>query len=233
MRNGLVSYVPFTLIGTNVSECCSHVYSSREISMVNDLASELGRKKRAAWRAFKNTDGGLKRTKNTRLRAHLPDSTVFPTLMYASEAWLLRKQDERSLSVIERAVERTMLGVSRSTQVREGVRSSDLRQRSKIKDPVLYVKQLKMMWAGHVMRLNDNRWTTAVSDRIPRDVKRAAGRPPARRSEIFTQSLGEGYDAHRFPRAKRTHWATLARVIENWKNYWRPLESVDDQREIR
>ncbi|KAE9419685.1 hypothetical protein Angca_005017, partial [Angiostrongylus cantonensis] len=122
---------------------------------------------RAAWGAFKSIEDVVKRTKNTRLRAHLFDSTVLPTLTYASETWSLRKQDERSLSVIQRAVERTMLGVSRFTQVRDGIRSSDLRQRSKIKDAVLYVKQSKIRWAGHVMCINDNRRTRAVSDWFP------------------------------------------------------------------
>ncbi|KAE9421638.1 hypothetical protein Angca_006367, partial [Angiostrongylus cantonensis] len=124
---------------------------------------------RASWGALDILDieDVVKRTKNTRLRAHLFDSTVLPALTYASETWSLRKQDERSLSVIERAAERTMLGVSRFTQVRDGIRSSDLRQRSKIKDAVLYAKPSKIRWAGHVMRMNDNRWTRADSDWIP------------------------------------------------------------------
>ncbi|KAE9419587.1 hypothetical protein Angca_007438, partial [Angiostrongylus cantonensis] len=138
---------------------------------------------REAWGAFKSIEDVVKRTKNTRLHAPIFDSTVLPALTYASETWPLRKQDERSLNVIERAVERTMLGVSRFTQVRDRIRRSDLRQRSKIKDVVLYAKQSKIRWAGHVMRMNDNRWTRAVSDWIPRDVKRAAGRPPTRWSE--------------------------------------------------
>ncbi|KAE9421156.1 hypothetical protein Angca_008089, partial [Angiostrongylus cantonensis] len=138
---------------------------------------------RAAWGALKSIEDVVKRTKNTRLRAHLSDSTVLPALTYASKTWSLRKQDERSLSVIERSVERTMLGVSRFAQVRDGIRSSDLSQRSKIKDAVLYAKQSKIRWAGHVMRMNDNRWTRAVSDWITRDVKRTAGRPPTRWSE--------------------------------------------------
>ncbi|KAE9418686.1 hypothetical protein Angca_003196, partial [Angiostrongylus cantonensis] len=123
----------------------------------------------------------VKITKNTRLRAHLFDSTVHPALTYASETWSLRKQDEKSISVIERAVEKTVLGVSRVTQIREWIRSTNLRQRSKIKGAVLYAKQSKMRWAGHVMRMN--RWTRAVSDWIPRDVEPAAGRPPTRWSE--------------------------------------------------
>ncbi|KAE9412680.1 hypothetical protein Angca_003800, partial [Angiostrongylus cantonensis] len=134
---------------------------------------------RAAWGALKSIEDVVRRSKNTRLRAHLFDSTVLPALTYAKGTWSLPNQHERSLS----AVERTMLGESRCTQVRDGIRSSNLRQRSKIKDAVLYAKQSKTKWAGHVMRMNDNRWTIAVSDWIPRDVKRTAGRPPTRWSE--------------------------------------------------
>ncbi|KAE9416480.1 hypothetical protein Angca_006018, partial [Angiostrongylus cantonensis] len=148
---------------------------------------------RAAWGAFESIEDVVKRTKNTRLRAHLFDLTVLPAVTYASETWSLRKQDERSLSVIERAVETTMLGASRFTQVRDWIRSSDLRQRSKIKDAVLYAKQSKIRWAGHVMRMNNNRWTRAVSDWIPQDVKRTARGPPTQWSEFFTKSLEERY----------------------------------------
>ncbi|KAE9413825.1 hypothetical protein Angca_002900, partial [Angiostrongylus cantonensis] len=138
---------------------------------------------RAARGAFKSIKDVVKRTKNTRLHAYLFGSTVLPALTFASETWSLRKQDQRSLSVIERAVERAVIGTSRFTQVRDGIRSSDLRQQSKTNDAVLHAKQSKIRWAGHVMRMNDNRWTRAVSDWIPRDVKRTAGRPPTRWSE--------------------------------------------------
>ena len=83
------------------------------------------------------------------------------------------------------------------------------------------------------MRLNDNRWTRAVTDWIPRDVKRAAGRPPTRWSEFFTKTFEKRHDAQRVPRASRTHWATLARDRDEWKDYWRPLGSAEDQREYR
>uniref|UniRef100_A0A0K0D5D3 Reverse transcriptase n=1 Tax=Angiostrongylus cantonensis TaxID=6313 RepID=A0A0K0D5D3_ANGCA len=141
MHNGLVSFVPFTINGTNIFECSSYVYLGRKINVMNDLAPELSRRKRAVWEAFKSIEDIVNRTKNTRLLVHLFESAVLFALAYALETWSLRKQDERSLSVIERAVERTMLGVSRFTQVRDGIRSSDLRQRSKIEDAVLYAKQ--------------------------------------------------------------------------------------------
>ena len=233
MRNGLVSDAPFTLNGTNITECSSYVYLGREINMMNDLAPELSRRKRAAWGAFKNIEGVVKKTKNIRLRAHLFDSAVLPALTYASETWTLRRQDEHAVSVIQRAVERTMLGVTRFTQVQRGIRSSELRRRSKIRDAAVFAKQSKIRWAGHVMRFCDDRWTRAVTDWIPRDVKRTPGRPPARWSDFFTKALNERNEGPRVPRARRVHWTTLARDRDEWRRCWRPLEQLDDQRDDR
>uniref|UniRef100_A0A0K0DNR8 Reverse transcriptase domain-containing protein n=1 Tax=Angiostrongylus cantonensis TaxID=6313 RepID=A0A0K0DNR8_ANGCA len=91
MKNGLVSFAPFTLNGTNISECSSYIYLDRKINMMNDLAPELSKRKRAAWGAFKSIEDVVKRTKNTRLRAHLFDLWVLPVLMYASETRSLRE----------------------------------------------------------------------------------------------------------------------------------------------
>ncbi|KAK6730100.1 hypothetical protein RB195_006888 [Necator americanus] len=113
-----------------------------------------------------------------------------------------------------------MLGVSRFTQVRDGIRSSLLRQRSKIRDAAAFAKESKIRWAGHVMRFNDNRRTGAVSDWVLRVIKRTTGRPPTRWSDFFTKSFKEKYDALRVPRERRNHWATLARDRDKWKNYW-------------
>ncbi|KAK6762466.1 hypothetical protein RB195_023259 [Necator americanus] len=233
MRNGWVSDAPFTLKGTNISECTSYVYLGRELNMMNDLTPELGGRRRAAWGAYKSIEDVVKKTRNTRLRAHLFNITVLPALTYASETWAFRKQEENAVSVIERAIERVMLGVSRFTQVRDGIRSSLLRQRSKIRDAAAFATEIKIRWAGHVMRFNDNSWTKAVSDWVPRDIKRTTGRPKTRWSDFFTKSSKEKYDALRVPCERKNHWATLARDQDKWKDYWRPLDQFEDQRESR
>ncbi|VDP01768.1 unnamed protein product [Heligmosomoides polygyrus] len=81
MKNGWVSDAPFSLNGTNISECSSYVYLRREVNMANDLAPELSRRKRAAWGAFKSVEEVVKKTRNVRLRAHLFDSTVVITAL--------------------------------------------------------------------------------------------------------------------------------------------------------
>ncbi|KAK6727919.1 hypothetical protein RB195_005530 [Necator americanus] len=113
------------------------------------------------------------------------------------------------------------------------IRRDPLYRSPKIREAAAFAKESKIRWAGHVMRFNDNRWTRAVSDWVPRDVKRTTGRRPTRWSDFFTKSFKEKYDALRVPRERRNHWATLARDRDKWKNYWRPLDQFEDQRESR
>ncbi|KAK6731405.1 hypothetical protein RB195_007711 [Necator americanus] len=109
MRNGWVSDTPFTLNGTNISECTSYVYLGRELNMMNDLTPELGRRRRAAWGAYKSIEDVVKKTRNTRLRALLFNTTILPALTYASERkhghFASRKKTwKASLNAIERVI---------------------------------------------------------------------------------------------------------------------------------
>ncbi|KAK6766776.1 hypothetical protein RB195_026197 [Necator americanus] len=85
---------------------------------------------------------------------------------------------------------------------------------------------------GPVIRFNDNRWTRAVSDWVPHDIKRTAARPPIRLSNFFTRFLVEKFDALRVPRERRNrNWTTLARDRDKWTDYWRSLDQVEEERE--
>ncbi|KAK6763573.1 hypothetical protein RB195_024047 [Necator americanus] len=98
MRNGWISDAPFTLNETNISECTSYVYLGRELNMMNDLTPELGRRRRADWGAYNSVEDVAKKTRNTRLCAHLFNTTVLPVLTYASESWAFRKQEENTVT---------------------------------------------------------------------------------------------------------------------------------------
>ncbi|KAK6742798.1 hypothetical protein RB195_010207 [Necator americanus] len=121
MRNGWVSDAPFTLNGTNISECTSYVYLGRELNMMNDLTPELGRRRRAAWEAYKSIEDVVKKTRNTRLRAHLFNTTVLPALTYASETWAFRKQEENAINACP---------MNKSQKEKENARSQTLERPS-------------------------------------------------------------------------------------------------------
>uniref|UniRef100_A0A7I4YL73 Transposase n=1 Tax=Haemonchus contortus TaxID=6289 RepID=A0A7I4YL73_HAECO len=86
----------------------------------------------------------------------------------------------------QRAVGRTIFSISLYRQAQKGIRSSELCQRTKIRGTVEYAKMSKIRW--HVMRYRP--LGQAVTDWIPRDVKRT----PARWSDFFTKALNERND---------------------------------------
>uniref|UniRef100_A0A7I4YXH4 Endonuclease-reverse transcriptase HmRTE-e01 n=1 Tax=Haemonchus contortus TaxID=6289 RepID=A0A7I4YXH4_HAECO len=108
-----------------------------------------------------------------------------------------------------------MLGISLYTQVQKGIRSSELRRRTQIRDAVDYAKRSKIRWAGYVMRYNDDRRTGAVTDWIPRDVKRTLGWSPTRWSDFFTKALNERNVLPRVPPVSAIHWTILAATGTN------------------
>ncbi|XGW34613.1 hypothetical protein V3C99_018517 [Haemonchus contortus] len=98
MRNGIALDAFFTLNGMNTSEFSGHTHLGRGVNMKNDLAMKLSRRKRAAWEAFKNIEGVVKKTKSIRLRPHSFDIAVLPALTCALETWTLRKHDEHAVN---------------------------------------------------------------------------------------------------------------------------------------
>ncbi|KOB71517.1 Endonuclease-reverse transcriptase [Operophtera brumata] len=77
------------------------------------------------------------------------------------------------LRSFQRAVERSMMGL----KLRDRIRSSKIRSKTKILDAGKKATTLKWKWAGHIARVKDNRWSERVLHWWPRDGKRERGRP--------------------------------------------------------
>ena len=52
-------------------------------------------------------------------------------------------------------------------------KSTWIREKTKLKDIIQVVKQQKWRWAGHVARMNDNRWTKRITDWHPFNEERS------------------------------------------------------------
>ncbi|KAG6941071.1 hypothetical protein G0U57_007169, partial [Chelydra serpentina] len=117
-------------------------------------------RKEAGCCAFNSVRDILQGKINKTTCVNLFNSTVLPAMLYGSETWSLTKIEEHQLSVTQRAMERTLLGIS----LRDHIPNETIRQQSGVRDVVVESRLSKMRWAGHVVRLSDNRWTAAVSE---------------------------------------------------------------------
>ncbi|KAK6745517.1 hypothetical protein RB195_011939 [Necator americanus] len=218
------------LEGSQIVETPSYVYLGRSMNTENDLKEELNRRMRAAWAAFAAVREAADQLTDHDLRAHLFDSTVLPALCYAAETWADTAATSRKLLTTHRALERCLLKFNRRTQHLAGLRSSDLRGMSRLRDPAEYVSKAKHRWAGHIMRRIDDRWTKRTLEWIPRDAKRPRGRPPTRWSDVFAARMDQlraQLDTAQGPRQRhsrslRTSWMTMARERNEWKRCWGP-----------
>ncbi|WKY03702.1 hypothetical protein Q1695_005008 [Nippostrongylus brasiliensis] len=119
-----------------------------------------------------------------------------------------------------------MFGVTRFIQARDGILSSELRRQSMIRHAVAWAKLSKISWGGHVMRFRDDRWTKAVTDWIPWDI-RTPGRPPLR---LLRQTPERSIRCSSCSLSKQDP-STIAHDSDEWRRHWRTLEQIDDQRE--
>ncbi|KAK6736953.1 hypothetical protein RB195_019570 [Necator americanus] len=152
-----------------------HTYTWTFYEHGKRLKEELNRRMRAAWAAFTAVSDATDQVTDQDLRAHLFDLTILPALCYAAEKWAETAATSRKLTTTHRALERCLLKFNRRTQHLAGLRSSDLRGMSRLRDPAEYVSKAKHRWAGHIMRRIDDRWTKRTLEWIPRDAKRPEG----------------------------------------------------------
>src|SRR6218665_1632286 len=79
---------------------------------------------------------------------------VIPVMMYGSECWCLRKEDERKILVAEMSWLRRILGRSRRERIRNEVTRKELEQQVTLVDKI---RKRTMTWFGHVTRMEGNR----------------------------------------------------------------------------
>src|SRR6218665_3144550 len=89
----------------------------------------------------------------------LYDALLVPVLLYGSECWSLRKEDERRLLVAEMSWLKRIIGRSR----REKVRNEQTREELGAEETVVQkIKGRRLQWFGHVERMEEKRLPNAA-----------------------------------------------------------------------
>ena len=105
----------------------------------------------------------------------------------------MTKAMERRTAATQRKMERSMFGINwEDRKTNEWIRSQ-----TKVRDILRIIKERKMIWAGHISRMTDSRWTKSITEWRPMDGKRTRGRPMKRwRDEIDTYWRTAAWNRH-------------------------------------
>jgi len=109
------------------------------------LASTMARKFNKIWKA---------KDVSNKTKVRLYETFVVPVLLYGSECWCLRKEDERKILTAEMTWLRKILHVTR----RDRIKTIDIRETLQQKETMVdKIRRRRLTWFGHVSRMDERR----------------------------------------------------------------------------
>jgi len=93
--------------------------------------------------------------------------------------WTLSKRNERQLSLFERKVFRCIFGVKQEKGIWPKRYNYELYNKLNEPNIINYIKAKRLVWAGHLMRINNDRTIKKIFNAKPDGVRRV-GRPKLR-----------------------------------------------------
>ena len=177
-------------------------YLGQTVTMDNNNEEEILTRIKAGWRSYAmHKDILTDKSIPMSLRRKIYDQCVLTTIVYGAETWITTRELEQKLMTTQRAMERRMLHLS----LRDRVRSTDIRKKTKVQDILKKIKSVKWKWAGHLTRVKDNRWTKRLTEWQPRTGKRRRGRQKKRWRDDITDYMGT------------STWTRTAMTRQKWK----------------
>ena len=111
---------------------------------------------------------------------------IFPNMSYGCQTCLLTKDIVKKMEACQRKLKRKMLGLKKIDRMP----NSTIWVRTKVDDVRKVITKAKWKWAGHVARMNGNRWTVKCTEWQVKQGKRFKGRPRRRWQDDIQQWQG-------------------------------------------
>ena len=125
---------------------------------------------------------GKKMPRNLKVKLYM--TVVRPVLLYGAEVWTIGKKEERMLEATEMRMLRRIRGVT----LKDRMRSNDIRKELRIENIKDKVRETRMRWFGHVVRMDDKN-TVKQTMLMAVPGKRPRGRPRKRWRENIKEDL--------------------------------------------
>jgi len=136
---------------------------------------------------------------------------ILPVVLYGCETWSLTLREEKKLRVFENKMMRRIFGPRRDEVTRDWRRShnEELIDLYSAPNNVRVIKSRRMRWAGHVVRMSEERGVYRVLVGKP-EGKRPLGRPRGRWVDNIRMDLQEVGCGH-------VDWIGLAQDRDRWR----------------
>ena len=156
---------------------------SNSLSLDNELNKRIGKAATTMSRLTKRVWTNKKLSEHTKTQVYR--ACVLSTLLYGSEAWTLRAKQEHKLNAFHMRCLRRILNIT----WQDKVPNTEVLERAALPSMYTILKQRRMRWLGHVVRMDDGR--------IPKDLlygelaqgSRATGRPHLRFKDVCKRDL--------------------------------------------
>ena len=157
-------------------------YLGQIISLENKWEKEINNRIALGWKKFWSLKHIFKGNYSIKNKTEILNSCVLPVIAYGSQTWTVTKKLENKLRVTQNSMVRSLLKIT----LRDKVRITSLNQRMAGRvDFVREIKRKKWEWAGHIVRVKDERWGKKIIDWFPREENRKPGKQRTRwRDEI-------------------------------------------------
>lgn len=168
-------------------------YLGSKINPQNDLEPEVSSRVKAGWANWRKTTGILCDKKvPLEIKGKVYKSVVRPSLLYGSETWSLRKDQEKRIDVNEMRMLRFSCGVTK----KDRVENRYIRGSIKVTEASKKLKENKLRWYGHIKRRDENELVRKMLD-MDVQGRRRRGRPKKRWMDGVREEMRErGIEDH-------------------------------------
>ena len=140
---------------------------------------------------------------------------ITPTLLYGCESWPTTKAQEDKLNVFHMRCLRRILGVS----IRHRLRNEHIVARCGIQQVPALISLARMRWAGHLIRMGNERLPKKILFGALAEGKRGRGKPRKRLADKYESDFHALAQANGFAAPSRPTRATTGKVSQSW---WTP-----------
>lgn len=183
------------------------IYLGQIISCENVMDKEIERRIKIGWKKYWSMRKIFKSMKlNEKTKTKALKMCIYPAILYGCQTWSLTKKQLKRLDVTQYQMFRSILGIRKY----EKISNQRINEVMQMKDLSKEATKMKWNWAGHVVRMDNNRWAKKLTEWIPKSNKRTRGRKRIRWYDEMRKNVG-------------TEWQSIARDRQLWKKVVREM----------